>query len=779
MNEERWQQISRLYHAATSASRRSVRPSAHTTRIHSGAAESEEARFSPGQLVASRYRIVRLLGRGGMGEVYQADDEKLGERVALKLLSSNIGHPSAAVERFANEVRLARGIAHPNVCRVYDIGESDGWHYLSMEYVDGETLASLLDRVGPLSPEKVADIARQVCAGLSAAHSRGVLHRDLKPANIMIDGHGYVRILDFGLAVALTGVAMHEIAGTPGYMSPEQLTGGPATERSDIYALGLVIHQLLTARLPMRISEPLMLDPRLAPIIRRCIAVDPNARPASASEVAALLPGKDVIASALDDGRVLSPTMIAAASAGRGLRLSSGLSLLGAAIAGILAVAGVSHRMTVPPKLLPKPPQVLANDARTALRAAGEESSPVDSEFWFESNAGAVPSLRFVYRQSGQFLVPRNIFHSVTADDPPRDAAAEMAAVTLATDGQLLSLTTSRANAPTLSPVETASRERQNNPDMLDTRRSPGIEALLSLFIVIAFGGAAVLARRHLRNQEADRDGARRVTALVAVGGVIMVLTRAHHVPVAQAEWFFVLGSTGWALVWAAFTWLTYLGLEPYARRWWPTTLASWTRALEGRVRDPMVGRDVLIGMNAGVALVLLLTLRFHLTGAEAPDLYLRDVLESIRSWPHWVAGLAFSLTDALEFTIGGLFLLVLMRLIFRTSWLAIPLWMCLVMPVALGAASFTSPWDFVFSLIIGALAAAILLRVGLLAAFVMVTVEHLSTHLLLTLDPDAWYFASSAIVVIGLVTLSAASCLVACTGRTRTRPVEASTRLN
>ena len=134
----------------------------------------DDARFAPGQIFASRYRVVNLLGRGAMGEVYRAEDLKLGQSVALKLMSPSIRGQARRLERFVAEVRLARGIAHPHVCRVYDIGEGDGWHYLSMELVDGETLASLLARIGRLPREKAHDIARELCAGLAAAHARGV-----------------------------------------------------------------------------------------------------------------------------------------------------------------------------------------------------------------------------------------------------------------------------------------------------------------------------------------------------------------------------------------------------------------------------------------------------------------------------------------------------------------------------------------------------------------------------------------------------------------------------
>src|SRR6185503_13699469 len=172
--------------------------------------------FSPGTILTGRYRIVGMLGRGGMGEVYRADDLKLGQAVALKFLPRVLAADPVRRERFFAEVRITRQLAHPNICRVYDITEFDGQHFLSMEYIDGEDLASLIKRIGFLSNEKALDIARQLAAGLAAAHDRGVLHRDLKPANIMIDGHGRVRITDFGLAIAATDeTPSNDVSGTP------------------------------------------------------------------------------------------------------------------------------------------------------------------------------------------------------------------------------------------------------------------------------------------------------------------------------------------------------------------------------------------------------------------------------------------------------------------------------------------------------------------------------------------------------------------------------------
>ncbi len=278
----------------------SSRPPSHPSR--------DEGRFVPGMLVAGRYRVIALLGRGGMGEVYRADDLSLGQQVALKFLPQ-ASTDEFTLERFRNEVRIARRISHPNVCRVFDIGQTDNQVFLSMEYVDGEDLSSLLRRIGRLPSDKAVEIARKICAGLAAAHDKGVLHRDLKPANIMLDGRGEILVMDFGLA----GIA-HEIedvrSGTPAYMAPEQLAGKEVTVRSDIYSLGLVLYELFTGKAAfdgktleeiVRVrrdstpSRPSALVRDLDPVVERailhCLEADPADRPGSALMVAAALPG--------------------------------------------------------------------------------------------------------------------------------------------------------------------------------------------------------------------------------------------------------------------------------------------------------------------------------------------------------------------------------------------------------------------------------------------------------------------------------------------------------
>ncbi len=271
-----------------------------------------QARFAPGAILGGRYRIVAIIGKGGMGEVYRADDLVLAQPVALKFLPEDLAKDPEALARFLGEVRTARQVSHNNVCRVYDVGEADGLTFLSMEYIDGEDLASLLRRIGRLPGDKAIEISRQLCAGLSAAHREGVLHRDLKPANVMLDGRGRAVITDFGLAGLAGQIDGAEVrSGTPAYMAPEQLAGKEVTEQSDIYSLGLVLYEIFTGKrafeakslanlLDARSSTPPSrpssivkeMDPAVERVILRCLEPLPSARPASALAVAAALPGE-------------------------------------------------------------------------------------------------------------------------------------------------------------------------------------------------------------------------------------------------------------------------------------------------------------------------------------------------------------------------------------------------------------------------------------------------------------------------------------------------------
>jgi TolB-like protein len=263
-----------------------------------------------GELFAGRYTLLAKIGRGGMGTVYRARDTLVGDVVALKMLEVEEGQGRELLERFRREVRLARRISHPHVARTHDLGEHAGHLFLTMEYVQGEDLQTLLGRERPLEPARAARIALAVSEGLAAAHAAGVVHRDLKPANVLLETEGRVVLTDFGIARAMAGEAASRtqgMLGTPMYMAPEQLEGTEVDARADLYAVGLLLYEMLTGEPPFTGESPMAVafarlrqpppDPRgrpgvpdaLAEVVRRCLARDPDERPAGAQEVATAL----------------------------------------------------------------------------------------------------------------------------------------------------------------------------------------------------------------------------------------------------------------------------------------------------------------------------------------------------------------------------------------------------------------------------------------------------------------------------------------------------------
>lgn len=446
-----------------------------TSAPHSVSSSSEDGEgiFHGGALVAGRYRILSLAGRGGMGEVYRAFDNKLEQPVALKFLPNALARDGAALARFHTEVRIARQVSHPNVCRVYDIGEWDGMPFLSMEYVDGEDLASLLRRIGRLPPDKAVEIARRLCAALAAAHEKGVLHRDLKPGNIMINGRGQVLVTDFGLAAIASQVTGPEARhGTPAYMAPEQLAGREVSVRSDIYALGLVLYEMCTGRRAfdaqsreelLRLEEHSApagpstlvrdLDPAVERVILRCLEPDPARRPASALSVAAALPGGDPLAVALAAGETPSPEMVAASREEANVSVRLAVVLLILAVVGAAAAAVLHGKSDFVGQVpVDKPPDVLADHAHTILRSLGYTQSWVDAAIGFHHSAEYPhwaerydPSpdrwarlathqpavLHFWYRTSPDYMQPSVSFggptielspsRTVSANNPPVD----------------------------------------------------------------------------------------------------------------------------------------------------------------------------------------------------------------------------------------------------------------------------------------------------------------------------------------------------------------------
>ena len=231
------------------------KPAASPTLIY----ETPREKFASGSTFAGRYQIIEELGTGGMGSVYRAIDKKLNEEVALKVIRPEIALDRTTLDRFNNEIKIARKIVHRNVSRMYHLSEEKGIHYITMEYVPGEDLRRMLRMSRRMEIGTAVSIARQVLEGLAEAHRLGVVHRDLKPSNIMIDNEGQVRILDFGIARATKSEAITEVGmmiGTPEYMSPEQVEGREVDQRSDLYSLGVILFEMVTGRVPFEGNTP-------------------------------------------------------------------------------------------------------------------------------------------------------------------------------------------------------------------------------------------------------------------------------------------------------------------------------------------------------------------------------------------------------------------------------------------------------------------------------------------------------------------------------------------
>jgi tetratricopeptide (TPR) repeat protein/TolB-like protein/predicted Ser/Thr protein kinase len=263
--------------------------------------------FPQGTLLGGRYQILRVLGEGGMGAVYQARDRELDRVIALKVIRPELAGNPAILQRFKQELILARHVTHKNVVRIYDLGEADGIKFITMEYIDGEDLRILLRERGKFSPAEAVKVMVQVCRALDAAHAEGVIHRDLKPQNVMRDAQGRIVVMDFGLARSLEATGMTQtgaLVGTLEYMSPEQALGGELDQRSDLFALGLIFYELLTGKLPYKADTALAslmkrtqeravpasqidtsVPKPLSAIVSRCLERDPNHRYHSAREV--------------------------------------------------------------------------------------------------------------------------------------------------------------------------------------------------------------------------------------------------------------------------------------------------------------------------------------------------------------------------------------------------------------------------------------------------------------------------------------------------------------
>jgi serine/threonine-protein kinase len=839
-----------------SASGRKTTAPSRQSHVHATFDSLDSARFVAGTLLGERYRIVGLLGRGGMGEVYRAEDLTLEQPVALKFIPESLSMDDAALARFHREVRVARQISHRNVCRVYDIGEYEGQHFISMEYVRGEELSSVLKRFGRLPADKAVDIARQVCAGLAAAHDAGVLHRDLKPANVMIDENGNVRITDFGLA-GLTeefgaGAALE---GTPEYMSPEQLAGRELTVRSDVYSLGLVLYEIFTGRkafsahslhdlLRLRKTESMPdspssivkdIDPLVERVIERCLSIDPKDRPVSALQVAAALPGGDPLAAALAAGETPSPEMVAAARKEGSLKPALAVLLLAAALSTfvlcfVLSGAVYLHRR-VP---MEKSAQALQDRAGEVAKKFGydavtdyaasfnanieylsyvrtEDQSPAR---WERLKSGHPAGIVFWYRQSPRYLEPFNR-EDVTQFDPPRTISG-MAGVSLDTRGRLLAFYgvppqlaepqdappvafdwsklfaeagldasafkqveprwvpphpfdaraawegfyPGQADVPLrveaaafrgrpvyfqlISPWNPPSRQEQ--PPVPEGERI--IQSLVIVLFFVILIGAALLARHNLRLGRGDRKGALRLAAVIFLLTCVSWFFGAHHVPT-LAEFSNFMENLSFCLLVSGMLWLVYVALEPFVRRRWPARIIAWNRLLAGDWRDPLVGRDLLLGAFVGCGIVLLGYLQIiaprwlGLADTTPATLYLKGLM-GLQYVSNMLVG---QVLNSLLFPAAFMLLLLLLTILTRREWVAVVLLGLLY--TSFGLAGEHIAIDLPIAALVSAIILFVLLRFGLLALVFTYFFILIFNFYPVTSDLSAWYAGATVFAIV------------------------------
>jgi serine/threonine-protein kinase len=790
----------------------------------------------------------------------------------LKFLPEPAGRDPRLIERLYGEVRLARQVSHPNVCRVYDVGELDGTPFISMEYVDGEDLKSLLRRIGRLPGDKAVEIARRLCAGLAAAHDKGVLHRDLKPGNIMIDGRGQVRIMDFGLARLAEETRGAEMrTGTPAYMAPEQSAGREVSVRSDLYALGLVLFEMFTGkrafpddhnRAPIRSlsSTGNEVDPAVERIVLRCLDAEPRNRPASALPVAAALPHGDPLAEALAAGKTPPPDVVAAAEVTlefevRGASLCLALSLIG--LAGAVLLTSESNRPVL--KFFEHPPEVLAQNARDLAARFGYPEPPTDRAYGFsyaedlyrrlEGNrswiafsgvltGGQPPTTSFWYRQSPRYLDTLNADGVVSPYDPP-PIFPGMLELTLDPHGRLLEFRavplqqddSGSVPATDWNPLFAAAgldparfmavRPMWNPRGVFDSRaawsgsyaQNPsiplrveaalwqghpvyfqviwpwtsaeppylllpdaarampvlwqtssaghGIPSIIAICCVLA--AATLLAWGNYRRGRSDFRGASRLSRFAFVSSLLAYVLSAHHVPVALAEVGTLLRALGSAFLVAALYWGLYTALEPYLRRRWPETLIAWTRLLSGGLRDPLIGRQMLVGITTGAAM------RTLLAGSQIVlahgGFLVRPTFLAALTGTMPAANLMVSLSRAIPASLGGLFAFFLLRSLLRRSWLAAAMLVSLIVfPTA-----YLSVWPAVtasFDLVVISLLLWVVAQFGVLAATIALFVEAFLASLPLTSDFSAWYAGSTWFALVILVGMALWSFRITLAGR-------------
>jgi serine/threonine-protein kinase len=744
---------------------------------------------------------------------------------------------AARLSRFHNEVRVARQVTHPNVCRVHDIGEAGGRHFLSMEYVDGEDLASLLRRIGRLPQAKGLEIARQVALGLAAAHERHVLHRDLKPANVMIDGRGIARLTDFGLAVIDDEAPARELAGTPAYMAPEQLAGAAPSVPSEIYALGLLLYELFCGRPAFRAAslEELLraqrepppppsavaseIEPALERVILRCLERDPERRFASARAVAIALPGGDPLGSLVAAGETPPPELVAAVGDVGAMRPALAWACLAFVVAAFpLSIGLMQDLILLRQAPLPSTPEVLADRAARLARAltlAGPPAAtahglgytPAGERLTTAQPPAAAPGqspIDFWYREAPFRLAGWNAGGHVRPDDPPPTVAG-MVTIHLDTAGRLVSLLAVPANGETAPRPADASGEpwavafREAGLDATRFREVPPaavlpigagqrrawqgsaaedsaaplrVEAVVAderLLFFRVYGPAdplvpkppptpsgwlqagaafaylaallmaAVLARRNVRLGRSDRAGAKRVAAGTFAVGLAVWALEARYAWAVPLWRSLLADGLRYALYNAALVWLLYVAVEPTVRRRWPGSLVSWTRLLAGRVRDPMVGRDALVGMAFAAGAQLLWVAGQSLGARLSPQPLETVRLDMLLGWRPFAAWMVQNLIVTVTASLFAVVVVVGLRAFLRQERLA-EAGAVVVLALVIAAGTRLSPPSIVFA-VLGSAVVVALIRSGLLA--VMVGSFFLSAgrpEVPVTTELGAWY---------------------------------------
>jgi len=698
-----------------------------------------------------------------------------------------------------------------------------------MEYVDGEDLGSLLRRIGRLPEERGVQIAREICAGLSAIHDQGVLHRDLKPANVMLDGRGRVRIADFGLATLAAAGGDGTRSGTPAYMAPEQLADGTVTDRSDLYSLGLLLYEVFTGhhafasgRVPLSrgvesrpespSSHVRSLDPVVERAILRCLESDPALRPASALSVALALPGGNPLLSALAAGETPSPEMVAASGGAGGMRPIAALGLVAAIALGVAGTLALSERRGLPFGPDDRPYAALRDRAAEFVRTLGGTRADDDvvDGFSHEILPGAAPGTSapgvfYWYRRSpvpvARVIEERALRGGSQFAIPALEVPGELA-LRLDLRGRLLEFRRFPAAADTLTNAEPDWRPFFTAAD-LDGGRAPALPKLIppvptsagvawtvatgretrrveggsyggrvtffvagapytaspltraaligstftGLIPVLLLGLALYFARRNLIAGRADVRGTVRLIVVLGPLGMLGWNFLANPRNLGSGQILFVLLAFGlFFMVLQAFA---YLALEPIVRRQHPEWLVSWTRLLDGRWLDRLVGRDLLMGLAGGVLAVLIGEVRGNLTRSIPAGDFQAAAVGGWSALAVVLRGISFGVLVSMVLAL----ILALLQRSTRRNVLGWILWIPVAALFLWSGLASQSLWAPVLE---AAILGAVLHRSGLLGmaaavvAFTMMNDEFLTTNL------GAWYGGVTVAVLLATGALSA-----------------------